>query len=221
MINSYFDITTIAEWVAFIASVIFLDKKTTVWRLFIALLFLIVCTESAGWYMYTILKINNNTLPFNILMILRLSFLICFFSTALPLKKVKRLSYWILIVFSLFGLINLFFFQGFWKYNAYTEALGDLILAIASCYLLFIVLIEDEHRELFQYEYFWLANGLLFSSLGSMLLYFFLDDLFAYQKQTGVTIYDYINYVINVILYSSLIIAFICRRKTTRSLQAL
>lgn len=111
--------------------------------------------------------------------------------------------------------------QGFRIYNSYSEGLGDLLIAIISCVFLFTLLKEETYRNLFAYEYFWFANGLLFSSLGNALLYFFLNDLSEYEKKTGVAIYDYINYVINIILYSSLIIAFICRRKTTRLSQEL
>jgi hypothetical protein len=52
--------------------------------------------------------------------------------------------------------------------------------------------------------------------LGSALLYQFSDLLGKYYEQTKINVGQYINYTLNLILYSCLIIAFICRRKTTR-----
>jgi hypothetical protein len=116
----------------------------------------------------------------------------------------------------LYALINLFFFQGFWHYNQYTETIGDIIQVIICCYLFYSLLNEKAYRNLFSYEYFWLANGVLFSSLGSTILYHFPEAMSAYQKQTGINVFAILNNVLNVLLYGSLIIAFICRNRNTR-----
>ncbi|MBL0356520.1 MAG: hypothetical protein IPP72_06300 [Chitinophagaceae bacterium] len=216
MINSYLNVTVIAEWCTFIASVLLLDKKTTHWRLFIILLFLVLCTETAGWYMYNKLGMFNNALPFNILMLLSNVFFIWFFSTATALQQVKKWLTFFSSFFLAFGLINLFFFQGLWVYNSFSESLGDIILVLICCYFIFTLLKAREHIDLLRFDYFWLATGLLFYCLGSALLYQFSNLLGKYYEHTKVNIGEYINYALNLILYSSLIIAFICRRKTTR-----
>jgi hypothetical protein len=216
MINSYFNVTVIAEWLTFIVSLLLLDKKTTRWRLFIMLLFLVLCAETAGWYMYNRLGIFDNALPFNILMLLSNVFFIWFMSTATVLQQVKKWLVYLNCFFLVFGLINLFFFQGLWRYNSFSESLGDIILVLICCYFIFTLLKANEHTDLLRFDYFWLANGLLFYCLGSALLYQFSYLLGNYYNQTKINIGEYINYALNLILYSSLIIAFICRRKTTR-----
>ena len=108
MINSYFDITMIAEWSAFIMSLILLDRKTTIWQIFKLLMLLTVGVESAGWYMHTIAKKDNNTFPFNILMILSLSFFIWLFSTAILKRRVKHILQFSATFFFILGLVNLF-----------------------------------------------------------------------------------------------------------------
>ena len=216
MINSYFNVTVIAEWCSFIASVLILNKRTTFWRLFIILLFLVICTETTGWYMYNIWGIKENALPFNILMLLSNAFFIWVLSTARALQKVKKQLMICGLFFLLFGLINLLFFQGPKMYNSFSESLGDIMIALICCYFIFTLLKANEHIDLLRFDYFWLATGLLFYCLGSALLYPFSYLLNNYYEDTKINVGEYINYALNLILYSSLIIAFICRRKTTQ-----
>jgi hypothetical protein len=217
MVN-YFNPTVIAEWITFIAALFLLNKKTANWRYFIILLFLTLCVETLGWYMIVKLKKFDNALPFNILMLVSTIFFAWFLKSAISSIRIKS---WINIVMALFlllWLINLFFIQGFWRYNSFSEAVGDIILSILCCYFLFSLVKDINHINLLQLDYFWLANGILFYSLGSALLYQFSDILNNYRKQTNINIGNYINYALNIVLYTSLIIAFTCRRKATRLL---
>jgi hypothetical protein len=159
---------------------------------------------------------SNNSWIFNINLILNMSFSIWIFTTASPLQKVKRKLFLLLGVFIVFALLNLLCIQGLWRYNVFTEIAGDVILAGISCYFFYTVLTEETFRNLFSYEFYWFANGLLINSLGAVVLYIFLDYLWGYYKQTGINVYGYINYGINVLLYGSLIVAFICRYRNTK-----
>src|SRR6478735_6401614 len=120
MINSYLNITVIAEWCTFIASLFLLDKKTREWRQFKILLLLVLCTETSGWYLYVELGIANNALPFNILMLAGNCFFMCFFAYSRFMQRAKEWLIFSAAFFLLFGLINLFFFQGLWRYNSYS-----------------------------------------------------------------------------------------------------
>ena len=217
MLKGYFNIIGIAEWSCFIASLLLLDKKTIYWRFFQLFLFITICVETIGWYMNYIIQRPTNALPFNFLMLVSFMFFIWLFTHSVEMQKIKAKLQFLILLFCIIGVVNFFLFQKFWKYNSYTQLLGDIILVGISAYFLISVLKAPEYKNLFGYEYFWLANGLIVSSMGSMLLYYFGDSLSAYYKETKIPVYDYINSVLNVVLYSSLIIGFICRRKTTRS----
>lgn len=221
MLTKFFNITVIAEWCTFFTAIILLNKQTGVWRLFILFMFLTICTEFIGSYETVILKIKNNSLPFNFNMIIGVSFFIYLFSQADIFKKNKRILFFIIIGFVGLSFINLFFFQGLWIYNYYSEILGDILLALLSCYFYYSLIQEEEFRNLFQDEYFWLATGLFFSSMGGVILYIFLNQLQSFKDKTHINVYGYINYGLNLLLYSNLIIAFICRRKNTKLLQVL
>ena len=216
MLTTYLNITVIAEWCTLIAAIILLNKKTRIWQLFIPLLLLTVVTETIGWYQSYVLKKPNNSMPYNFLMIISIFFFAYLLLAVEPMQKIKKAGYIILIFFIGFSLVNLFFLQGLWLYNSYSETIGDIILATISCYFLYTILREEFFRGLFQYEYFWLSTGLLFSSLGSVLLYIFLDSLQSYYTKTKINVYGCINYGVNVLLYTNLIIAFICRRRNTK-----
>ena len=216
---TYFNITVTVEWLTFFAALLLLDKKTGIWRLFISLMFFVLCTETIGWYMRVKAQFLGNALPFNILMILSNLFFIWFFSKAALLLPIQQLLKSLAVVFVAFVLINLFFFQGPWQYNSFSESAADVILVIICCYFLFTIVKSNEHFNLVSFDYFWLATGLLFYCLGSALLYQFSYLLRDYYEQTKIDIGTYVNYTLNLILHTCLIIAFICRRKTTRLLQ--
>lgn len=217
MLSNYFNITVIAEWLVFFAAIFLLNRDTGKWRLFIILLFLTLCAESTGWYISNILKKSNNSTVFNFLLIINISFFGWMLTKAEPFKKAKLTITIAIVAFILIAIANLFFIQGLWIYNSYTEMIGDVMLAIICCYFFYVMINETNFRDLLKYEYFWLSTGVLFSSLGGIILYMFLNLLQTYKKQTGINVYGYINYAINLLLYGSLIVAFICRRMITKS----
>ena len=141
------------------------------------------------------------------------------FSKAALLQPIQQLLKSLAVAFVVFALINLLFFQGPWQYNSFSESAADVILVIICCYFLFTIVKSNEHFNLISFDYFWLATGLLFYCLGSALLYQFSYLLRDYYEQTKIDIGTYVNYTLNLILHTCLIIAFICRRKTTRLLQ--
>lgn len=214
--STYFNFTVITAWCTFIAALVLLDRRTTRWRLFIPLMVLTLSAESIGWYMYWHMKIDYNALPFNCLMLTSISFFAWFLSGASLLQPVKKVILICIGLFLISGLINLFFFQGLHIYNAHTESLGDIMLSIICCYFLFKMISDTDDMNLARYDYFWLTVGILFYTLGSALLYQFSTVLENYYKRTQINAGNYINYALNLVLYSCLIIAFIWRRKTTR-----
>lgn len=215
MLSNYLNITVIAEWCSFIAAIFFLDKKTKIWQLFIVLLFLVLIAETTGWYLYSHLH-RPNAWPFNLLMLSSNVFFIWFFSRSVLLKKITRFLTGINILFIVFGTLNLLFFQRFWVYNSYSETFADVVLVIISCYFYYSAVTSKDYINLVSYDYFWFTTGIFFSALGSALLYQFSYLLRQFYTATKIDIGTYINYGINLILYSSLITAFICRWRTTR-----
>jgi hypothetical protein len=219
MIIELFNLTFIAECCAFLAALYLLDKMTGIWRLFILFLFITILAEAIGWWMVYVIKYRNNTWIFNLLLLFNGSFSLLVFASTEKVLKIRNMLYLGIYAFILFGVFNIIFLEGFMKYNSYTELLQDLLVSVYVCWFFYRVLSEETYRNLFGYEYFWIAVGFLFSSLGSIVLYLFLNALDDYYKHTHINIYGYINYGLNIVFYLSLIISFLCRRRNTRSLQ--
>ena len=216
MLKTYLNLTTASEWVTLMAALLLLRARTGRWRILIPLLALTVIVEGIGWYLTNIVKLANNAAPYNFLLLASGTTFLYLLGTAPVWRTMPRGVKLVIAVYLLFGVIDLCWIQSLHRYNYYTEILADLLMAILSCCLLFRMLFGDRYVDLFRNEYFWLANGLLFSSLGSILLYLFLDALVAYWRHSGINLYGYINYTVNGLLYGSLIIAMLCRNRTTR-----
>ncbi len=219
MLHGYFNIAVIEEWITFFAALIILNRKTGIWQLFKILMLVILTAETVGWYLRTHGHMHENAIPFNVLMLLTNSFLIWFFAKTKWFEAERKILFTCIAVFSGFWIINILFFQGMWNYNYYSETLSDLMLTVICGAFFYKVLKSEDYIKLLQYEYFWLATGVLFSSLGSALLYHFSALLDQYHVNTGIDVGTYINFGLNTLLYLSLIISFICRRKATRLLQ--
>jgi len=218
MLSNYFNPTVIAEWCTLAAALLLLNKKTGKWRLFILLMFLTVFVETVGWYQSNVLKKTGNAMPFNFLMIGSVSFFLWLLAQAETHKISGKTLYGTIMCFIVASLANLLFLQGPLIYNSFTEMIGDIMLAIGSGLVIFgLMKDEAEERTLFSNEYLWLSIGILFSALGSAVLYMFLDELQQYSRVTHINVYGYINYTVNILLYSCLIIAFVCRRRAKSS----
>jgi hypothetical protein len=212
----YFNIITIIEWITLATSLFLLDKRTGYWRWFIAWLALTVIVEFTGWYMRVHIGIKQNALPFNLLMLVRILFFTYILSRAEMLGEVRKRLWVFASIFLCGALLNLFFYQGFNRYNSFTDSLANIVLAITCCYLLYMILIDERQLDVMKQEYFWLANGLIFYLLGSAMFFNFSYLLMDYYTRTGINLGTYLNSSLNLVLYINLIIAFVCRRKTSR-----
>jgi hypothetical protein len=232
MLQKLLNIPVVAEMICFIAALLLLPKRTTVWQLFKLSLLLTICIETIGWYLKNKLGIYDNGWLFNFNLFINVCFSIWMIAQAGPLRKFKKSLYEVIFLFLLFALINLFFFEGLKVYNSKTEVFSDILFIIISCYFFYALLTEVNYRNVFRYEYFWYANGLLFYSLGAVVLYLYysyiksqyLYALAHYSEAEAKSIIDQssrvfqrINGALNIILYGSFLIAFICRNRNTKS----
>ncbi|HNP21778.1 MAG TPA: hypothetical protein PKM63_22310 [Panacibacter sp.] len=215
MLQTYFNITVAAEWVAFIAALLLLNKSTGNWRLFIPWLFFVLCIETIGWYKTNVLHIRGNSLPFNINIIVSDVFLLWFLTTSPQIYGKRQYFYRAIAAFVVFAVLNLLFFEKTVAYNSVSDVIGGILQALFSGYLVYGIIKDETHeRSLFDHEYFWLSIGVLFSAMGSAVLNVFLTELQAYADKTHINVYGYINYSVNILFCTCLIIAFICRRTT-------
>jgi len=216
MISKLLNITVIAEILSFLSAALLLNSKTKSWQLFTLFLFITIVVESIGWYMHWHLGVKQNDCVFNILMIGTTPFLLYIFSKSERLEHCKREMLNLAFAFVLIAVFNMCLFQGFWNYNKYSDIAGSFIAVYISTKYLLIIVKDDKSENLLFDEYFWLSNGLVFYSLGGIIIYVFFESLRQFHKATSINVFGYINTVLNILLYLSLTIAFICRRINTK-----
>ncbi|MET0636650.1 MAG: hypothetical protein ABWZ25_11535 [Chitinophagaceae bacterium] len=221
MFDGLFNLTVIAEMITFIAAITLLKKQTGEWVLFRLFLFLILVAEISGWILSWKLRIFNNVWIFNILLCINACFSLWILSTPESSRKHRSGIIKLAFLFVVMTIISIFINDGWRSYNSKTEITQDIVLALLCCHLLYSMLRETEYRNLLADEYFWLANGILIFSLGSAVLSVSRPQLDQFQQSSNITLSQYLNDTLNLFLYASYIIAFICRYRNTRSLPSL
>lgn len=127
------------------------------------------------------------------------------------LKKIVTISF---IVFILFFIYNAIWGDGLYVYQSYTSVLASFFIVIFICMFFYeTILPQNSHAKLFTNPFFWIAVGLLFSKLGSVIIFAMFRFLGSIDLQNkGVVVFQTIIKSLNVILYGSFSIAFIlCR----------
>lgn len=213
MLKGLFNITFTAEIITFLAAIFLLNKKTGRWQWFQPYLLLILITEIGGWYLSWKLH-RENVWVYNIYQTINVCFCLWILSMSGVMKLLKPKVSMICLGILVWAIITMFFLNGFNTYNSNAEIAYDIIIALTCCYLIFQLLRAASYRNLTHDEYFWLANGLLVFSLGSAVLSVGRWHLQLFQTQTGMRLSEHINDILNILLYASFIIAFICRRTT-------
>ena len=215
-----FNFIVTIEYLSLVAAIFLLhNKHIGKWRLFIPMLIIIVFAETLGWYFRYFLR-QSNAWIFNLNMIITICFVLWMLSNAPMPTAVQKIIRILAGIFVVEAIINLLLGEGFWRYNEHTETIGNIIQVIACCTLLYYFIKIEAYNNFLTSEYFWLANGILFSAMGGAILYRFPIALANVQKHTGINIFGILNNMLNALLYGSLIIAFICRQKNTKSLAA-
>jgi hypothetical protein len=217
MLKSIFGTTVISECISLLAAIIILNRKTKFWLLFIPFLVVTALVDIAGSYMRFVLQQNNFSYLYNILLIMTISFYLLFYTMSAVMEKKRRVLLFLFLIFNLYAVGNLFFFQGFFNYNYYTEVFGDIIIVFSLGFFYYRLLTEEISRLIHRDAFFWLSSGLLLFSLGSIVLYLFRPVIKKYYLTTHINLGGTINDVLNVMLYLSFIIAFICQRNTKSS----
>lgn len=211
MILTLFNPTVIAEWLALLAAIRYLRKSNDAWKMFIVVLSVIITAETAGWICSYVLNRNNNGWIFNLNLIVYTGFYIWLLSKSSLLSGIRGAMYTGIVAFLLFFVINGLFFEGFVLFQTYSYIFGQIIILISCLYFFYALLSEDAYRNMTGYEYFWFANALLLNALGSIVLFAFYKYITDYDIAAYTRLFGTIIHVINVILYGSFIIAFICR----------
>ena len=181
-------------------------------RWFLPFLLFIVIAELTGRYLYTELKQPNAWL-YNFVVPVEYLFFCTIFLLHYRKKIYKNIAKAFLILFTSYTFL-IFLFNGVLKFHANFLLIGSFFMIIFCLLYLFEQYSEPQGRSLILIPMFWVAAGLLLFNAGEF-SYNLLSKYFIGNKMDpSLKIFRTINNKLILILYSSFIIAFICRKIT-------
>lgn len=208
----YITINTAAEFVCFLAALIFLFKdKDLAWKLLIPYLLLTCLVEIAGIYIRRVLVMPNFAV-YNVFLLFE-----CSVTSYLFYNLYKPYGYkikWIITWFATFLAMYMLelVLNHFGNFVTVTASVMSVVFVMASLYFYFLKL-RDEHFERLIYSApFWWVSGVLFFYFGSTTCNLFFDYLIQYEFITYNHSIRYIIFnVLDIVMYFFWSLAFICR----------
>jgi hypothetical protein len=180
-------------------------------RSFSFFLFLTMVVEIIAHY------IKNNNPIYGFFGIVEFVFYFTILRAILKSPTVKRIILWVIWAYPLISIANIFFIQGITIFPTITHSLGCLLIVIMTIYYFFELFQLPQAINLSRDPAFWICSGLLFFYCCSFPI-FGMAKLLAsaplFNRQTLGVILD----LLNILLYSSFTIAFLCRLRIRKPL---
>ncbi len=192
--------------------------RTSVLRWFLPFLLFIISVELTGRYLRTELSQPNGWL-FNLSIPIEYLFFTFIFWKSYTKSAYRFLTKWFLILFSIFAIINIVV-NGLMEFHTNVLQIGSFFM-IAFSALYFINFYQDMETEIIWKEpMFWIASGVLVFNMGEFTYNFLSLYLIHHKFDEAAVIFRSINNKLILVLYSFLIIGFLCARNTRTSTKA-
>lgn len=209
--------TNISTAIAILASftIYFVGKKYDYLKLFPIYLVIIAVIQAIGILLSG--KSISNTLLYNFITPLECCFYFYMFYLIFRSPAVKKLLLFISFGFALFCGINMLFIQGINMFNTISYAVGSLLIVSACIYYFFQLFQHTGAGSPAREPAFWISSGLLFFYACT----FPLLGLINFLQTAPIVIrnnFGTILFLLNIFLYSSFTIAFLCRIKVRNSM---
>ncbi len=155
--------------------------------------------------------LSNITL-YNVLGTVQIVFYLWFFSQIIMKLSIRNCLKWLVVLYPVFVVLNKLLIQTGLQYHTLTVALGGLMIVLAAIYYFLELFQSEKSVALAQEPAFWIASGLLFFYSCSFPLFTLVNKF--YSPSNKIIFYlIHLSSILNILLYSSFIIAFLCRIK--------
>lgn len=158
----------------------------------------------------------NNLMIYNIFNVFEFTFYIWIIKEIVASNKAKNFIFYILLIYPVVDLANIFFIQGTANFHTITYALGCLIIVLLCIYYFFELFQSPSSVNLLQQPAFWICSGLLFFYCCSFPI-FGLSNLLMRLPRVFMRNIRTIIILLNIFLYSMFTLAFLCRFRTLKS----
>jgi hypothetical protein len=200
--------------ISFLASLTaFFQKPTPSYlRLFPGFLLVTIVVEGISTWMFFHGKRSNYL--YNFFSAVEFLFYMYVLREIIQSVKAKKVILYVAWIYALLGIANALFIQKLASYNSVTYALGCLLIALISIYYFFELFQSMSSVSLVRMPAFWICAGLLFYYTCSFPLYSMANFMKAAIIRKNI---QFIVLLLNVFLYSSFTIAFLCRIRARNS----
>ncbi|MEO5681520.1 MAG: hypothetical protein ABIQ88_02705 [Chitinophagaceae bacterium] len=160
---------------------------------------------------------QNNTLFYNLFTWFEFVFYLFFFWSISRSGKIKRLNFFIMLFYLVITLLNIFFYQGIEQFHSYTYVLGCILVVVNAILYFYFLFRLPESVSLVRNPFFWIATGLMFYYTCTFSLFGLTNFIITNGYYT--TLLTIIGDILNILLYSLYVIAFLCRLNLRKLLQ--
>ncbi len=153
-----------------------------------------------------------NARLYNILSSVQIVFYLWVFSQVIARASVKRYLKVVAGLYPFMVIFNKLLIQKGDAYHSLTVALGSLFIVLAAVYYFYELFQSEKSIHLVEEPSFWIASGLLFFYSCSFPLFALINYFYSPSNRIIFNLI-YLSSVLNILLYSSFTIAFLCRIK--------
>jgi hypothetical protein len=153
---------------------------------------------------------RSNLWIYNAFVTVRFLFIVYFFSSILQRQLRVRAFKVVVIGFTVFSVINYFYIQSPHHINTFSIVLAHIITVALVIMLFYHTLQIREIIALQTVSEVWIALGTLIYYSGTLPFFLFLDYLIVTKSPLLLSVL-HINDGLNVVMYSSYLIAFLCK----------
>lgn len=196
---------------AFLASFSLYSQKNIPRHLFVFPIYLMVTFSIEAWCMWLYYNGGTNVLVYNIFTAAEIVFYMWMFKGIIVNVLVKKILNVLLFVYPLLFLLNTLFVQK-GGYHTITAGLGSLAIVLCAIFYFFELFNSEKSVNLIRQPEFWISSGLLFFYSCSFPLFSLINNFYSPSNKIIVYLLS-VSSLLNILLYSSFIVAFLCRIK--------
>ena len=127
-------------------------------------------------------------------------------------RVAKRIVLYVLWIYPLICLVNMFFVQGMHRWQSYSYCIGNILIVGLSIYYFYELFKRPRAINLVREPAFWICSGLLFYYMVSF-PFLSLMNFVTYAPRIITNNFSSILTVLNILQYILFAIAFLCRLK--------
>jgi len=187
------------------------EMKILVWYLLTSFVFEIVVA------FLILLRISSNTLWLShVFPIIEYIFLVVIFSRWQRNIRLKKIYLWGIPFMMALMIVNILFFQPITQANTYVMSIHKLLLIGISAFALLELSKENIYPLTREYR-FWVATGILFYNVTTLIMFSLLNNIIPHQDIQLVKVLFSINIILNIITYIIYAEGFLCRHQAQKS----